>query len=249
MFVELTKASEELRGRSLKPFLASFKSEQTKENYCIKLRQFLKTSDLKLDSFVEVARSKPSKVEDLFLDFVEVRKREGVGGSTIHMARDAVKLLLEMNDVEKVNWKKIDRLLPPARHHGSDRPPSSDEIRRLLLHADLKMKCVILLLVSSGIRIGALDYLTWGDLEPVKAGKFEFASLKVYSGEPEEYTTFVSPECYEALLEYRKTREDKGEKIARKSPLISNELNKRKIARGSSPTARAVSSKVIRNKL
>ena len=76
-------------------------------------------------TLVELARSQPSKVEDLFFDFIETRKKEGVGGSTIHMARDAVKLLLEMNDIEKVNWKKIDRLIPRARRHGSDRPTHS----------------------------------------------------------------------------------------------------------------------------
>ncbi len=229
--------------------MASFKSEQTKESYCGKLRLFLEKSDLELDELVELARSQPSKVEDLFFDFIETRKKEGVGGSTIHMARDAVKLLLEMNDIEKVNWKKIDRLIPRARRHGSDRPPSSEEIRRLLLHADLKMKCIILLLVSSGIRIGALEYLTWGDLEPIKAAGFQFAKLRVYSGEPEEYTTFVSPECHEALLEYRKAREDVGEKITRKSPLISIQLNERKIAEGAPATARVVKSRVIANKL
>lgn len=243
-------AADELQGKSLKPFFASFKSEQTKDNYCIKLRQFLRLSSLDPDNFVELARKKPNKAEELLLDFVEARKKEGVGGSTIRMARDAIKLLLEMNDVESVNWKKINRVLPPARHHGSDRPPSSDEIRRLLLHADLKMKCVILLLVSSGIRVGALDYLTWGDLDPVKSSGFDFARLRVYSGEPEEYVTFVTPECYETLQEYRKTREDVGEKIARKSPLISLQLNERKIAKNvGTVIPRAVNSKVIRNKL
>jgi len=246
----MRKVFEDLQGDSLKPYYASFKSEQTKENYCIKLRLFLNFAELQVDEFVELAREKPSKVESILLEYVESRKKDEVSGSTIQMSRDAIKLLLDMNDAaEKINWKKINRILPAARHHGTDRPPTADEIRRLLLHADLKIKCVILLLVCSGIRIGALEYLTWGDLEPIKTGKHEFASLKVYTGEPEEYLTFITPECYEALLEYRKSREDAGEKVTKKSPLIAITMNERKIAAGSSAVARFVNSKVIRNKL
>jgi integrase len=245
----MRRVYDDLKGESLKPFYASFKSEQTKENYCIKLRHFLDFCNLGVDDFVSLAKSKPAKVDSLLLDYVESRKKEGASGSTLHMARDSIKLLLEMNDAEKVNWKKINRVLPPAKRSGNDRPPTTDEIRKLILHADLKMKSVILLLASSGIRIGALDYLTWGDVEPFNSGKYEFAKLRIYSGEPEEYWTFLSPECYESLLEYRKLRENAGEKISKKSPLISTTLNSRKASAGSPAIPRALNSKVVRNKL
>lgn len=82
------------------------------------------------------------------------------------MARDAIKLLLEMDDVkqERLNWKKINRLIPPAKRHGPDRPPTADEIRKILLHVNLRLKCVILILVSSGMRVGSLSWLRWQEL-------------------------------------------------------------------------------------
>jgi len=75
--------------------------------------------------------------------------------------------------------------------------------------------------VSSGIRLGAILALRWRDLEPLeKDGKIAAAKLTVYRGEPEEYITFVTPECYEAVLEYRRRREAIGESVGPDSPLI-----------------------------
>jgi hypothetical protein len=74
---------------------------------------------------------------------------------------------------------------------------------------------------SSGIRIGAWDYLNWGDVEPIeREGGIVAAKMTVYRGEPEEYLTFITPEAYAKLKQYIELRESHGEKITKKSPLI-----------------------------
>ena len=49
-------------------------------------------------------------------------------------------------------------------------------------------------MTSSGIRLGAWDYLKWGDIRPIeKEGKgIVAAKMIVYAGEDEEYYTFIS---------------------------------------------------------
>ena len=42
----------------------------------------------------------------------------------------------------------------------------------------------------------------------------------MYRGSVEEYVTFVSPECYDTLMRYRRLREGIGESITAGSPLI-----------------------------
>ena len=242
----MARVYEDLKGESMRPFLASFRSVETKENYCIKLRHFLNFSKLTVDELVTLANRHPKKVERLLFDYVAGRKDEGVSGSTIMMAADSIKLLLEMNDVETLNWKKIRRIIPPAKKHGNDRAPTVDEIRKLLLHVDLRFRCVVLILVSSGMRTGAFTWLTWGDVEPISVKKYRFAKLRIYAGESEEYTTFVTPECYEALLEYRRTREESGEEITRRSPLIAAQYNRRRFKPSD---VKPASSKFLRNKL
>ena len=97
------------------------------------------------------------------------------------------------------------------------------EIKKLLNHADSQDSCAILIASSSGIRLGAFDFL-WGDVKPVYLydGKFLFESydvtesvkknskvvcalFKVYRDAKESYYAFITPETYNSVLEYRQT--------------------------------------------
>jgi integrase len=242
----MPRAYEMMKGESLEPFYSALTNEATKENYAVRLRQFLELAQLEPDEFVNLARKKPESAEKAITDYIEKRKKDGISSASIATTRDALKHLLTMNRIKKIDWDIINKRIPPARHHSNDRPPTMQEVRALLMHADLKIRCVILLLVSSGMRIGALDYLNWGDLEEIKQGSMTMAKLKIYAGEPEEYETLIAPEAYEALLEYRKLREMAGEVIDRESPLIVNDFNKR-TGLGRGVKLGRSKSKVIRN--
>src|ERR1700758_2888035 len=124
----MAQVLEELKGESLVAYFASFKSEETKENYAIKLRHFLNFCHMQPDELVANARKHSRNFESPMVAYIVKRKEEKVTGSTIAMARDAIKLLLEMNDIPeaKVNWKKINRLIPSVRRHSNDRPPTPD---------------------------------------------------------------------------------------------------------------------------
>ena len=53
-------------------------------------------------------------------------------------------------------------------------------------------------MVSSGIRVGAWDYLHWGNIRPVQQnGKIVAARMVVYAGEEEDsYLAFITPSAY-----------------------------------------------------
>jgi integrase len=212
----------ELVGSSVDNFMKGFTSKATKESYSKKLRYFLEFVGMKPDEFLAKVKEDKRFAEHSLIDYVEARKGDGVSGSTIRQVRDALKHFLEMNDLDEgINWKKIVKTMPRARKVGSDRAPTIEEIRHMVDNADIRMKCIILLAVSSGIRLGAIPALRWRDLEPLeKDGKIAAAKLTVYRGEPEEYVTFITPECYEAILEYRRRREAIGESVGPDSPLI-----------------------------
>ena len=61
--------------------------------------------------------------------------------------------------------------------------------------------------------------MTWGNLSPIYQKNSDgdknlvAAKLTVYKGEREEYTTFVTPECYHSLEQYKRSRESIGEKL------------------------------------
>jgi len=158
----------ELEGRSIARLIPAFKSAQTQEGYLIKLRMFLEFCGLGPDEFVATARTDPTRAEELVTSYILAR-RETVSGSTMHNFAMALKLFLAMNDSDRLNWVRLGKIIPPAKKHGSDRAPTAEELRRILDSCDLRMKCVVLLMLSSGIRVGAFDYLRWRDVEPVGA--------------------------------------------------------------------------------
>ena len=71
-----------------------------------------------------------------------------------------------MNDIV-IPWKKITRGLPKGRKFADDRAPAIDEIRRIMEHPDRRIKAIIYAMPSSGIRIGAWDYIRWKDIRSV----------------------------------------------------------------------------------
>lgn len=64
-------------------------------------------------------------------------------------------------------------------------------------------------MISSGIRIGAWNYLKWKHIIPITNEKGEIiaAKMMVYAGDVEEYYSFVTSEAYSSIkewMDYRK---------------------------------------------
>ncbi len=241
-----------LEGKSIENFMKGFHSDSTKESYCKKLSQFLDFCKCTPDELESKTRKNAKWFQDVFIDYIEARRKE-VSGSTLHQFRDSLKHFFEMNDVDKINWSKIAKIIPHAKKTGSDRAPTIDEIRMILELADIRTKCIVLLCCSSGIRVGAFDGLVWGNITPItQKGNIVAAKLVAYHGYREQYHTFVTPECYNTLLQYRKLRESVGEKVTSSSPLIRDtwDNNKYRKQKMEDPAiAKPLSSKSIANQM
>ncbi len=112
--------------------------------------------------------------------------------------------------------------LPKARKASNDRPPTLEEIRKLVEYPDHRIKPIVYVMCSSGIRVGAWDYLRWKHVIPKTNEKGEIiaAKLIIYAGEPEEYYTFITPEAYNTLKDWMDFRASHGEKITPESWLM-----------------------------
>jgi hypothetical protein len=128
-----------------------------------------------------------------------------------------------MNDfLDGINWKKINRGLPLAKDAADDRPPTKEEIKKLLEYPDRRIKVIVLVMLSSGIRVGAWDYLNWKHVKACRNNnnKIIAARVTVYAGEPEQYTTYLTPEAYSAVNQWIEFRASFGEIITGDSPLM-----------------------------
>jgi integrase len=151
------------------------------------------------------------------LKFVHFQKervnRKEITGATVRNYVKSIKLFCEMADIP-IPWKKITRGLPRGKKYADDRIPTLEEIRKLVEYPDRRIKAIVYTMASSGIRIGAWDYLQWGHIRPIERNNEVIAAkIIVYAGEDEEYFTYISPEAWRALVDWKNYRQSSGELI------------------------------------
>jgi integrase len=119
-------------------------------------------------------------------------------------------------------WKKIDRFYPEEVTNDY-RSYTRKEISKLLSIADLRDRCIILLMASSGIRVGAIPDLTIKSLKKLDEG---LGLLTVYGdSKRSRYVTLVTPECMSTIDEYLEYRIKQGEKLNERSCLIRDKYD------------------------
>jgi hypothetical protein len=143
-----------------------------------------------------------------FLQYQKERvEKEEITGATLRNFVKTIKLFCEMSDIP-ISWKKITRGLPKTRKYADDRAPTLDEIQSICEYPDRRIKAIVYTMTSSGIRLGAWDYLQLKHIIPIeKEGKIIAAKIIIYAGDNEEYFSFITPEAYfeiEKWVEYRK---------------------------------------------
>jgi hypothetical protein len=217
----------------LSAFLYALKAPETKRQYPRRLKVFL--DFLKLDGTLEqqskefLARAKqnPQWAQHSLMQFIILQKERARKGeisySTIANYYKATKLFVEMNsDALIINWKRITRGIPSGRKAANDRAPTLEEIRKLSEYPDRRIKPIVYIMASSGIRIGAWDSLQWKHVTPITNdnGEVIAAKLLIYPGDSEEYYCFITPEAYTALKDWMDYRLKHGENITSDSWLM-----------------------------
>lgn len=211
-------------------FESAIKSEATRKTYDYYLRRFCNETKLSPEEVIEMGSSNPKKLTEILISFIAQYKHKvdsgEMSGTTVQGFYKAVKLLCVMNDVI-LNWDKITRILP-AVSRGQDRAIDIQEIRELCRYADVRARALILLMASSGVRVGAIPGMKIKHLKPRRDAdsKLVAASLLVYAGDKEEYLTFMTPEAYEAIQKYLAYREEQGEQIRDEAPLFRDKITK-----------------------
>jgi len=208
-------------------FLYALKSSEVRRQYPKLLKIFLDNIKFDLDKNIEdrvyflfqQSISKKKWLENQIIRFVEYQKqrveKKEIAAGTLKNYVKVVKLFCQMNEIENlVLWKKVKMGMPKVKEQADDRAPTILEIKRLLDYPDIRVKPIVYTMISSGIRIGAWDYLQWKHILPIERdGKIVAAKIIVYAGEPEQYFSFITPEAYNSLKEWMDYRAAYGEKI------------------------------------
>ena len=225
--MQIGQKVEESNAYSL--FLYAVRSPLTRDYYVRRLRIFFnhinllpnETMEVRCNTFALYGLKDPNWAFNSIIIFLQFQKgrvqRNEITGATLRNFVKSIKLFCEMSDIP-ITWKKITRGLPKMRRHADDRAPTVEEIQKICEYPDRRIKGLVYTMASSGIRLGAWEYISWGHIKPIKRqGKIITAKIKVYPGDDEEYYSFITPEAYYHLEKWMIYRAECGENIDEKS--------------------------------
>lgn len=204
-------------------FLYGLKSADGRRQYPARLKVFLDFIGLngslneQADKFLDKSKNLVWTQSSImrFVDFQKEKSKRGeMAVGTIRNYYKAIKLFCDMNDIH-LTWKKITKGLPKPRYASSDRVPAKEEIAKLVEYPDRRIKPIVYTMISSGIRLGAWDFIKWKHIVPYKddKGGVMAAKIIVYAGESEEYYSFINSESYLSLKDWMDFRASYGEKV------------------------------------
>lgn len=196
------------------------RSENTKKTYLKGLVKFVVYKQIQnLDSFINEVRQKQNQNE-IVKDFGVYLAGKNLAPKTVAAWLSSLKKFFSANGLT-VN---VDIPLKIFNVH-EDILPNKEDLKKILLEVDLRMKVIITILASSGIRVGELHNLRLGDIDLSK----EIPSVKIKgigAKERKSRITFISIEAKNFLQEYLNQRKSLGEELNENSPVIAREDGK-----------------------
>ena len=184
------------------------------------------TFEERVKEFVEIGRNEPEKMMGILFGLSEVmreRTKQGkkdadyLNPSSVPIYFNSIKKLLTENDIS-VNWKRVNNTFPERDNVIDTQGWTLEEIRLMLDHSkNARNRALILTMASSGVRReGSL--LRWGDLTRIyyvggrmvkeedlqgrASGEPACVAVNVYRRTAQEYVTFITPEAYQAIMDY-----------------------------------------------
>ena len=212
-------------------YLDAMKSPLTRYKYQGNLGRFLDFAGIggisveeKAETFADRGKKDAEWGFQNILRFIHYQKKrveqKQISSATVRNYVKAIKLFCEMADVS-IPWKKITRGLSRVKRYADDRVPTVEEIRKLVDYPDRRIKTIVYIMSSSGIRLGGWDYLKWGHITPIERnGNVVGAKIIVYAEEDEQYFSFISSEAWHAVKGWMEYREESGEHVSEDSWVI-----------------------------
>jgi integrase len=215
-------------------FINALKSKTTKEDYTRRLKYFLEFLgylDGQYSAMVDPNKDKKMIEADIKSFLVFLREKKGLSYLSATQYLNALKKFYYVNSDFEFKWPLIKMYLgnddDDVEEGGEveDRPYTREEIKTMLKTAtDPRVKIIILLMSSSGMRHGAIPLLRLKDLTKIE--KYTLYQITVYQKSRKyNYKTFCTPECAAIIDSYLNYRKHAGEILKDSSPLLREQFN------------------------
>jgi integrase len=206
------------------------KSAETKRMYVWSLESYCKWLGIAdpnqlITKELLVSVEAVNQLEDQIIAFIKYMKNErNLVYSTIHSRLAAIYHFYTISRV-RLNKDFIAKFMPSAIRKRQDKAYSIEQIRRMYDTPNERDKVILLLMASVGIRIGALPGIKIGDLIKVHPPGYSMQDnyiykINIYPKESEEYYAFCTFEATTAIDRYLEYRQQNGEVLMPKAPLL-----------------------------
>jgi integrase/recombinase XerD len=172
-----------------------------------------------------VHQDNPRIIQDQIIEFLIHLKNppHSLRYATRSQYVSAIITFYDLNEVI-LNRKKIYRYLGEEERPIENRGYNTEEIRKMLEVSDEKVRAILLLLASTGMRIRAVVDLTLQDIQEIP--EFKLYKVTVYSDSKERYFTFTTPEAAKAITIYLDYRKRYGEKLTSGTPVFRDQFDR-----------------------
>lgn len=200
-----------LKGETFKHFINGIKSPATQIGYKRSLRRYLTFLKLKEVDDLLPHNPSPRYIESQIISYIMSLRESGIAYATIQFLIAPIFTFYQLNDV-LLNRKKVSRYMGEYKRVAKDGAITTEQIQTALQNADARMRMIILLLASTGCRVGALPALTLGNL--TKIPDYDLYKVTFYEGTNNEYYTFTTRETAQTGIDnYLLYRKRSGENI------------------------------------
>jgi integrase len=218
-------STEQLASLAFRNFSQTCRSPFTRSVYTMSLHKFMDYLRIPRNEYDKLLEKDPKIIQMDICDFIaSMRNTHAPSSIATHVT--ALIKFYNMNDVLSLNWKKIRSFEPEKEKVAEDRPYTRSEVKKLIDNASLRNRAIILLMASSGVRVGAIPILRIKDLEAID--KYRIYKVNVYpKSKKSAYFSFCSPECRRAIDDYLEWRRRFSERLTPESPLFRRDYNPR----------------------
>jgi hypothetical protein len=193
-------------------FMNAIRSPATKKGYENSIKRYLNHIKKSQTDDLLAYKENPRYIESQIIDYIMSLRNSGVSYSTIKFLIAPIFTFYSLNDVY-LNRKKVSRYLGEYKRIVKDGTYSTEQIQTALQTADARMRMIILILASTGARIGSLPELTLNSL--TKLPDYGLYRIVFYEGTNNEYYSYCTLECASTGIDnYLFYRQRCGEKIS-----------------------------------
>lgn len=192
------------------------RSENTEKTYLKGLNCFIETMKIgNLDDFVDKIKSQALNPDDIHKEFIINLANKNLAPKTVGAWSASVRKFMLANGVELKRTTQI-----KIYNVHEDILPSKEDLKKILQSCSLRTRTIILLLSSSGLRVGELRNLKLSDVDMAREpGIIKIKGLT--TKERKSRTTFFSNEAKQVLQSYLDQRKGNGHQITEESYLFA----------------------------